>query len=333
MAINEWWTSDANERYWLEVTDRESPGSDLIAPQLAGGGRETPSYTLVNHVRPGDVVLHWWKPPGAEAAIIGSSTASGYPFESTLEWQARGTYGRERGVTSVGDAWEAPITGFEEIDPPVTLERLREREAEMRALRDALNDAHGTTYFPFAFSDKRAMRTGQGYLFKFPVGILALFPELEQVRRAPVQPGGQQRGTRPQRRKVDPKFKKAVERHAVDWTLEYFDSSGFEAIDVGDTESFDVLALTDEGEELQIEVKGSSTEAIAVTLTDGEVKHWGHDYERVLVVDDRIQVRSLAGSKFETSGGRHRVWREWEIDDDALQPTEFRYTLPGHAQT
>lgn len=41
MSINEWWSGDSGERFWVETTNRDEGGSKLIAPQLndAGFGR------------------------------------------------------------------------------------------------------------------------------------------------------------------------------------------------------------------------------------------------------------------------------------------------------
>lgn len=69
---------------------------------------------------------------------------------------------------------------------------------------------------------------------------------------------------------------------------------------------------------------------MTVNLTDGEVKHWGPDYERILVVVDQILWQRNADS-YETSGGRARVWSDWEIEPESLEPTEYRYTLPAGA--
>ena len=119
----------------------------------------------------------------------------------------------------------------------------------------------------------------------------------------------------------------------MDWALQYFTSSGFLVDDVGDTESFDIYAIDSELNELHIEVKGSSTSAVAVNLTDGEVKHWGPDYERRLVVIDEIRWERTPEGSYNTSGGRVQIWEEWEIEADALEPTQYRYTLPAGATT
>jgi hypothetical protein len=129
----------------------------------------------------------------------------------------------------------------------------------------------------------------------------------------------------------DARVGNAGERHAVDWTLEYFVSEGYEVDDVGDTESYDVLAVGSDLEELHIEVKGSSGSAVTVNLTDGEVKHWSNTFERVLVVVDEIEWHAQKNGGFTTSGGRVRLWRRWDLDDSSLEPTQYQYLLPGAA--
>src|SRR5205814_2688795 len=57
--INAWWEDDANERYWLEITDRLDIGVDLHAPQRDAGGRRTPGYSLLWWVEQGDIVFHY----------------------------------------------------------------------------------------------------------------------------------------------------------------------------------------------------------------------------------------------------------------------------------
>lgn len=331
MAINEWWAGDQSERYWLEVTDRESLGSNIIAPKYAAGGRETPSYTLVSHVRPGDVVFHWWKRLGEDPAIVGFSKVVGDAFDSELVWQAHGSYGRARSGPSIGDAWEAPLSGFEELESPVTLGELRSVEPALKAIRDRLRGAiKDGVYFPFAFSDKRPLRTAQGYLFKLPAAVVELLPSLREELQDVLTPASREdprRGTGTTPRQADPAVRRAIETHAVEWTLAHLTHLGYLVDNVGATESFDVFAIGADLDELHVEVKGSSTFATVVNLTDGEVKHWGSEYRRLLVVVDQIQWRRETDGQITTLGGRPRVWWDWEIDPDALEPTQYRYTL------
>jgi hypothetical protein len=125
----------------------------------------------------------------------------------------------------------------------------------------------------------------------------------------------------------DPVVRKAVERHAVDWTLAHFRALGYDVEDVGDFLSYDVRA-TGLDIELHIEVKGSTTECVAVELTSGEVDHAEAHADTVLVVVDQIAVDASESGPQSTSGGRKRIWHNWTPEDDHLSATRFRYTLP-----
>jgi hypothetical protein len=152
MAIRCWWDTDSSERYWMEITERDDIGADLHAPKSDGSGREYWSYSLVNEVDDGDVVLHWWTRGDAEPALVGWSRAIGPVRSSQITWQARGTVGRARGVPTVGPAWRLPLTGFTEFSPSIGLSDLRALESELKQVHDDLVARHGgPLYFPFAF--------------------------------------------------------------------------------------------------------------------------------------------------------------------------------------
>lgn len=169
MAINAWWAGDPNERFWFEITDREELGADLYAPKTDQSGHETPTYTLVSHVKPGDVVLHWWKQAGQEKPIVGFSRAVGSLETTTIRWQSRGTYGRAQTAVQSRPAWRFPLADYTDLETPVTLQQLRTLEPALRKAAAVLaSNYRGPLYLPFAFSDKRPLRTAQGYLVKFP---------------------------------------------------------------------------------------------------------------------------------------------------------------------
>lgn len=122
----------------------------------------------------------------------------------------------------------------------------------------------------------------------------------------------------------------AIERHAVDWTLNHYAGLGFDVKDVGSTHSYDVLAVPDR-HVLHIEVKESSGDADAVELTANEVDH-ASGAETHLVVMDLIDWRRSPNGTMETSGGRVRVWESWKPAQSALKPTRYRYRLPERSQ-
>ena len=332
MAINEWWISNPEECYWMEITDREDLGSNLIAPTLGKGDRETFSYTLVSHVRPGDVVFHWWKKPGRIHSIVGYSTISGDWFNSEITWEAHGPH--SAGVRTT-PAFEAPLTEFTELETEITLDDLRGKEHALKQIHDELKLAiGGSIYFPWAFSDLRPLRTTQGYLVKMPASVVALLTGLAVATKPPAKKKFRKGTKGTVGRQQDPAVRKAIERHAMDWALKYFKNEGYEVEDVGNTESYDIYALKDSDKELHIEVKGSSSSSVAVELTDGEVNHWSDEYERVLVVVDEISwTKNADGIK--TSRGRPRVWRDWAIEptESSLIPIRYRYFVPDGGES
>ena len=68
-----WWEGDTKQRYWMELINVESWGSELIAP-------DTPRYDLMKDVRVGDVVLHWVgknNTKGYKSGMYGASIVAG----------------------------------------------------------------------------------------------------------------------------------------------------------------------------------------------------------------------------------------------------------------
>jgi Domain of unknown function (DUF3883) len=337
MAINDWWTGDGDERFWIEITNRDNIGTNVIAPQLNDAGHEEWSYTTVSLVRPGDIVLHWSML--GEPSIVGFSHVSENPFKSRLEWQSRGTYGKTHAPAGKEDAWEALLSGYRKLAVPVTQTRVRELEPELRTVRDELQAAHGgAIYFPFALSDKRPPRAAQAYLTKFPAALVAAIPELDEVRQLAVgSPGVGTDSTKPSKsvsksssgygRQQDSRRRLAVEQYSVRLVIEHLESHGYSVSDVGTKKPWDITAILG-SLELQVEVKGSTTDRSAVDITEGEVRH-AEDHQRtLLVVIDKIKM----DDQLKCSGGRWRHWVDWLPVREELIATAYRHPLPddGH---
>jgi Domain of unknown function (DUF3883) len=96
---------------------------------------------------------------------------------------------------------------------------------------------------------------------------------------------------------------------------------------VGNYLPYDVTAARGT-EELHIEVKGTTTECVAVELTSGEVDQAAAHDETVLVVVDQIRVNLSDAGMPTTSDGRVRVWHGWTPEQEHLTVTRYRYTLP-----
>jgi hypothetical protein len=334
MPVNRWWRRDPSERYWLEITNRDDIGTNLLAPQVNDQGVEYWSYALVREVRPGDLVLHWDKNHGP--GVVGYSHVLGEPFASTITWQSRGTYGRQRNASGPEAAWQAPLGGYRQLKQPVTQARLREIESRIRSLRDHLTESvEGPVYFPFALSEARPLRAAQGYLTKLPRALVEELPELLELRQTaisePHEPETPDRSptsrSKPAAssgygRQQDARRRRAVERYAMDLVLDHYRSLGYEAEDVGDCSPWDITVRRD-GTETHIEVKGSTTAREAIDLTEGEVRH-AEGVTTHLVVIDQIDL----DDNLRCHGGRWRMWADWTPKREELVATAYRYPLP-----
>ena len=348
MAVNEWWAEQRHQRYWLEITDREDLGADLHAPQVDGSGRPNWTYDLVRYVRPGDVVLHWHKNLVGFPALIGYSVVAGPLAEDTIVWQAHGTYGRERAAASPTPSWRMPIRGYTALVAPVGQDVLRDAEPLLRDVHANLaRDNAGALYFPFVFSDKRPVRTAQGYMVKFPAELLTVLPGLDAVPTGqPSRPGDRVGATeRPTRSGssqtkrsargagyvADAVLRRALERHAVALATAFYQHEGWTVVDVGTKKSWD-LELTHQrtGAMRHVEVKGSTLDATDVELTIAEVEHSRQGLPCDLFVVSSIGYGPDGRGEYNTFGGATRVWRDWSAADEHLRATRFRYRLPVH---
>jgi hypothetical protein len=149
-----WWAALPQERFWLEVSDREAFGHDLRAPD-----DQRTSHALVNEVRAGDVVFHYDK---ARRSIIGWSEVSRPARRVAGEYRAR--LGGLLGLTQV------------------SLARLREFDAAIREIAVAMEDlGYDMRGFPFERSGSRPIRPLPAYLAKLPLSIVELLPELAEA--------------------------------------------------------------------------------------------------------------------------------------------------------
>ena len=125
--MNRWWLEDQHERYWVETLSERRPtlGTQLHAPQVDGSGRVNWRYSFVAETRDGDVVLHWLHTP-REHGFVGWSVVDGKAESRPIEWQARGTYGRQRPADrSERPGWWVPLRDFSELRNPIGLTALK----------------------------------------------------------------------------------------------------------------------------------------------------------------------------------------------------------------
>lgn len=334
---NPWWDSDPQQRYWIEITSREDLGEDLLSPKVGRGGRLTPGYESMVHVRPGDIIFHYWQQSGQDPAIVSYSQAIGPAFTSTITWRPRGK--NAAGLKPVKSAaWQVPLGEMTDLPEIVTLSDLRRKSEELRRVADSITAVHGkTTYFPFAWYQDE-LRAVQAYLTKFPSEILGLFPEL-QVVDAPLidldktPPQNARQRIRHGGYIADPAIRKAIELQAMRQADKFLNDRGYATTDVSANQPYDIHATRGE-EQIAVEVKGSSGVATTVELTIGEVKKARDpNIGSMLVVVDQIEISVTPGG-VEANSGRLRFWPEWEPDvaGNRLQAIRFRYLLEPVAE-
>jgi hypothetical protein len=339
MALNTWWDGDPDQRYWMEITDREDLGGPLKSPKLP---RLTWGYDLVSQVQPGDHVLHWWTRGGARRLAGWSEVTEHATVVPEYTWIPR--HGESR--TTAG--WQADLGGFHAFSPPVTSSQLLPLLDQIIAIDDALGAVHhGTLYFPLTRygvgrpKHQQEVRAAQAYFVKFPVELFDVLPGIESARfdgrLDPVdvdlpedyQPPGKKAPPGRTTRAQDPKLRDAVERRSLDVAKAYYENElkGTDYAEVG--KPYDIR-VTVQGVRRRCEVKGSSMEIDTVELTFNEVEH-GTAYTPVdLIVVDRITpLRDPdTGEVTGATGGRRRVWADWTPAQCDLTPTKYAYSLP-----
>lgn len=330
MAINNWWDSDPDEVYWMEI--RQEPlglGEYLRAPKAGADGNTSWSYELTSYVQPGDKVFHWHKTASGEPGIIGWSEAVG-PIESMIwSWQARGTHGRERGEPIVGPTWNMRLTGYTVFERPITRTELNAHRADVLGVLDAVARVQGKpTYAPFQNYGGRELRAQQGYLTKFPAALVPLLLgtrlKTEEPGTAHVRAGASPSG---QGYMADAEKRTALERHAVEMAIDHYRAEG--ATEIEELGKPYDLRVVVRGLERHVEVKGSlGVDLDSVQLTQGEVDH-ARSYQPtdLFVVDEIAAVRGDDGL-IVTKGGKVRLWSDWVPDSQFLRPTHLRYKLP-----
>jgi hypothetical protein len=187
--IHEWWSERPNEHFWLEVTQRTDLGANLKAPQTNEHGTEFWSYSLLNYVRPGDIIFHYERPA---QAIVALSVAIGDVWEDDIVWAARGTSARTAGIRPhPRRGWYLGLERFSTLEQAIELEQIRNEQSTIIEMRDELAALVGEPlYFPFELGQRRPLRPMQGYLFKLPHFFVELFPDFKKGiplgTRAPV---------------------------------------------------------------------------------------------------------------------------------------------------
>lgn len=129
-----------------------------------------------------------------------------------------------------------------------------------------------------------------------------------------------------QGRILDKHRRQAVEWHAMELAQRYYERRGFTVEDTSSREPFDLRCTKGKAIRL-VEVKGSTLTGSTVELTAGEVES-AREYVTDLFVVSDIECIGH-GDDARATGGKCRVFRDWAPDDDDLESTAYRYTVPS----
>jgi hypothetical protein len=118
------------------------------------------------------------------------------------------------------------------------------------------------------------------------------------------------------------KERRAIENHAMADAKKYFREIGYEVEDVSARRSYDLLCRQG-GEELHVEVKGTTTEGDAIVLTYNEVKHaCDGNHSCALFV-----LHSISLTEGQASGGESHVVLPWHLQQENLTPVTYTYRV------
>jgi hypothetical protein len=152
-------------------------------------------------------------------------------------------------------------------------------------------------------------------------------PELEYAMDAIAAATGRTRPARSAGFSTNAEQNRAVERRAVEVATAYYKADGWTVKDVGATKPYD-LDLRRGADRLTVEVKGTTSDGMNLSLTDGEVRHHRAAYpNNALVVVRNIALDRAAKPPVATGGELYEV-RPWDIEAEALRPLAYRYAVP-----
>ena len=344
MAISAWWSGSEDQRYWMEATDRDVLGEDLRAPITGNAGLPIWHYELVSHVQPGDVVFHWHATLMGKPALVGWSVATGPLRKELHTWIAHAGAGAGSQETAVPRPnWVMPLGGVHLFEKPIggdELSAIRESILDLKPDQQAASTSF--RYFPFTKYGTDRLRAAQAYATKFPRELVELLAtqlgldfdvDVAGTSAAGADgagsvaasvsvgfTGGGQGFMRDTARKL------AVERYAVERAIEFYLSIGAtEVVTLGQPYDLKVMLA---GEEVHVEVKGSTMESSKVFVTAGEVRHAGEFPLVELIVVDQVKWSVGPNDEILPFGGAMRRWPNWVIAKSSLSAIAYQHELP-----
>jgi hypothetical protein len=107
--------------------------------------------------------------------------------------------------------------------------------------------------------------------------------------------------------------------------MSFFGARWDNVTDVSAKAPFDLLC-TGPGDELHVEVKGTTGEGDAITLTQAEVAH-GRKFPTAVFVVAGIELDQTYEGPEIATGGEAMLYLPWAIEDHELHPISYRCRL------
>jgi hypothetical protein len=127
-----------------------------------------------------------------------------------------------------------------------------------------------------------------------------------------------------------PELRRAIERRAMELAAAHYEALGWRVEDVSTKEPYDLHCTRANGQELRVEVKGTTGDGAQVLLTPNEVEHARAHYPAVaLFVVAHIVTDEVASGRQEASGGTVQIIEPWRVDDGVLVPVGYAYSVPS----
>lgn len=124
--------------------------------------------------------------------------------------------------------------------------------------------------------------------------------------------------------------RRLVELHAMTMAQKLLNAEGFDLKDVSGTHPYDFIASKD-GEELIVEIKGTTANLGSIVLTANEVEaHRSHHPRNILIIVHSVELdRSLSDPL--VSGGDIVKMQPWWPIEKNLKPLSFKYVVEEQA--
>lgn len=166
----------------MEIAGAKAPGIDLRAPIATPDEGRKWHWDLVRHVRPGDIVVHWFTTAAHAKGVVGWSRAASTAVVEDHIWVPRTRPDIDDNTATPRPHWVVPLEGYTQLARPITRSEVESIHADVVGLEEELAEIYPRfKYYPFQDYRPNEIRANQAYLTKMPVDLLRLLNRLGQL--------------------------------------------------------------------------------------------------------------------------------------------------------